>query len=134
MNGAEANTAFAIIAGWRGQSLDDGERAAWKHQLWRMDADEFDLAIEAWGRGPKASYRPSLSDLWALIPSAEQPTPDAGPNAPWRGHGYEEAPTTGAGAAAERVFTAFAHLMPSRRNLVPSPDLTSEELTNDERN
>ena len=89
MTGAEANTAFAIIAGWRGQPLDDDERAAWKHQLWRMDFDEFNVAIEAWGRGPKANYRPSLSDLWALIPKGQQPVAENGPTAPWTGHGYE---------------------------------------------
>lgn len=90
MTGAEANTAFAIIAGWRGQSLDDGERAAWKHQLWRMEADEFDTAIGAWGRGPRANFRPSLSDLWALVPSAEQPRPETGPLSEWKGHGFDE--------------------------------------------
>ena len=89
MNGADANTAFAVIANWRGRALDDDQRAAWKHQLWRMDFDEFNLAIEAWSRGPKRDHRPSLSDLWAQIPS-EQPKPDNGPTAEWKGHGYEE--------------------------------------------
>jgi hypothetical protein len=71
MNPSEANTAFAVIANWRGQSLDDGERAAWKNQLIRMEWDEFNEAIETWGRSSKAHLRPSLSDLWALTPNHE---------------------------------------------------------------
>ena len=64
----EARTAFAVIANWRGQTLTDDERAAWKNQLLKMDFDEFNEAIEGWGRGEKSNYRPSLSDLWFLIP------------------------------------------------------------------
>jgi hypothetical protein len=74
MNGAEANTRFAIISEWRGGALDDAERAAWKHQIWRMDADEFDAAMLAWSRSDKASFRPRLNELWSLVPKPIQAT------------------------------------------------------------
>ena len=74
MNGSEANTAFAVIANWRGASLSDDERAAWKHQLWRMEWDDFDVAIEKWSQGPKKHMRPSIGDLWGSIP---RPAPAA---------------------------------------------------------
>ena len=64
----EAKTAFAVVANWRGQALDDGERAAWKNQLMRMEFAEFTTGIEAWARGTKSHLRPSLSDLWSLMP------------------------------------------------------------------
>ena len=130
MNGGEANTAFAVIANWRGQSLDDGERAAWKHQLWRMDADEFDLAIQAWSRGPRANFRPSLSDLWALIPGKEQPAAENGPTSAWKGHGYDEPTSIGrqygldyiAKIRAERGWPTPAD-SPNRATFPSSPEV-----------
>ena len=101
----EANTAFAVIANWRGNALDEGERAAWKNQLLRMDFDEFNFAIEQWGRGTKVHLRPSLAELWALLPRTVESgrVPDFPPK-------DDEPITTGASAAMRSVVEQFAHL------------------------
>jgi hypothetical protein len=69
MNAAEANTAFAVIANWRGSPLDDSERAAWKNRIWQWSATNFDTAINAWERSDKSHLRPTIGDLAALMPA-----------------------------------------------------------------
>ena len=101
----EANTAFAIIANWRGNALDDSERAAWKNQLLRMDFDEFNYAIEQWGRGQKSHLRPSLAEIWSLLPKSIdseriKPFPPV----------VDEPKTPTAISAAQEVFDKFREL------------------------
>ena len=110
MTGSEVATALAVIANWRGKALDDGERAAWRNRLWSIDADEFSMAMDAWGRSPKAELRPSIGELFALLPRSGQ-SERYGEFPP-----VDDEPRTEAAVlAANKVLEQFAHLRPSTR-------------------
>ena len=102
--------------------LTPAERTEWQVVVEMMSKDDFDRARAGARSRPmdRARFRPTPDEFWGFLEAqapAPKPQAEHGPHSEWTGHDYGET-TPGAAAAAERVFSQFAALMPSRRNQV----------------
>ena len=108
LNGIEAAITY-LTDTWPHQQLTASQREAWADVLCQFRQGELKPALRRLGGrfrpDPYAVLEAVMGDRGSLRAPDFEPKPD-------------EPLTPGASAAAERVFSQFAHLMPSRRNRV----------------
>lgn len=113
----QVNAAICTLASWAQVSMSDDERAAWRIALRSYHTGEFGRCIDAWARTEWGKRRPTIGDLAQFLDRPESPS---------RHPDYVPIPTVPTDtrsrslSAMERVLSAHAALMPSRRGMPQS--------------
>ena len=106
--------AWVFVNGFDVPLLTEEKRLDWSRIISALSEEQFRTAASKSRQRPTeaARFRPSIEEFksYANIPSSTQ--------RPYRNPNADYAKTDACAEAAERVFSQFAHLMPSRRNKV----------------